>query len=181
LEWAELHVNWEPWQWWMILWSDETWVTGGRHHRKWVTRKVGEELDPTCVVDKVPKKREWMFWACFSGATKGPSLVWEKEWNTINNERYCERIVPLIHGWLRLNPDLQFMQDSAPGHAAGLTLEELQSRGIGPIYWPPYPPDLNSIEATWDKMKDYIEVYYPDLPGGRQHSYDQLRGIVQEA
>jgi hypothetical protein len=25
LGWAELHVNWEPWQWWRILWSDETW------------------------------------------------------------------------------------------------------------------------------------------------------------
>jgi hypothetical protein len=32
-------------------------VTGGRHYRKWVTRNVGEELDPTSVVDKVPKKR----------------------------------------------------------------------------------------------------------------------------
>lgn len=30
-------------------------------------------------------------------------------------------------------------------------------------------------------MKDYIEVCYPKLPGGRQRSYDQLRGIVQEA
>jgi hypothetical protein len=30
-------------------------------------------------------------------------------------------------------------------------------------------------------MKDYIEVHYPDLPGGRQPTYEQLRGIVQEA
>jgi hypothetical protein len=30
-------------------------------------------------------------------------------------------------------------------------------------------------------MKNYIEVYYPDLPRGRQRSYDQLRGIVREA
>lgn len=147
----------------------------------WVTRKVGEELDPTCVIDKVPKKRGWMFLACFSGATKGASLFWEKEWKTINKDRYCERIIPLIHGWLRLDPDLQFIQDSAPGHAAALTLEDLQSRGIEPIYWPPYSPDLNPIEAIWDKMKDYIEVYYLDLPRGRQRSCDQLRGIVQEA
>jgi hypothetical protein len=30
-------------------------------------------------------------------------------------------------------------------------------------------------------MKDYIEQHYPDLPGGRQYSYDQLRSIVCEA
>jgi hypothetical protein len=42
-------------------------------------------------------------------------------------------------------------------------------------------PDLNPIEAIWDKIKDYIEVYYPDLPGGRQRSYNQLRGIAQKA
>ena len=30
-------------------------------------------------------------------------------------------------------------------------------------------------------MKDYIEARYPDLPGGKQYTYDRLRGIVQEA
>ena len=57
LQWANEHVDWELWQWWLILWSDETWVTGGRHRRRWVTRQAREELDPTCVVDKVKKKR----------------------------------------------------------------------------------------------------------------------------
>jgi hypothetical protein len=104
---------------------------------KWVTWKVGKELDPTCVIDDVSKKPGCMFWACFSGQTKGPCLFWEKEWKTINKERYCERIVPLIHKWLSLNPNLHFMQDSAPGHVAGLTLNKLQERRITPIYWPP--------------------------------------------
>jgi hypothetical protein len=30
-------------------------------------------------------------------------------------------------------------------------------------------------------MKDYIEINYPDLPGGRQYTYEQLREIVREA
>jgi len=30
-------------------------------------------------------------------------------------------------------------------------------------------------------MKNYIESCYPDLPSGRQRTYDQLREIVQEA
>lgn len=179
--WAEAHLNWTPEEWWTILWSDETWVTGGRHRRVWITRRPGEELDDTCLVDKVRKKRGWMFWGCFSGVSKGPCLFWEKEWKSINKESYCERIVPLVHGWLRLNPSLVFMQDGAPGHSAAYTQAELEERGIHPIFWPAFSPDLNPIEAVWNKMKDYIENCYPDLPAGRQRTYDQLRQIVQEA
>lgn len=180
-EWAEAHINWQPAEWWNILWTDETWVTGGNHRKIMVTRQVGEEFEDTCIVDKVRRKRGWMFWACFSGILKGPSLFWEKEWNTINKESYCERIVPLVDGWLRINPHLQFMQDGAPGHSAAYTIEELQSRGITPIFWPAYSPDLNPIEAVWNKMKDYIQENYPDPAGGKQRPYDELRVIVQEA
>ncbi|KAK1914935.1 hypothetical protein P3342_011863 [Pyrenophora teres f. teres] len=74
LTWAEEHLSWTLAQWNTILWSDETCVTGGRHMRTWVTRMRGEAFDPTCLVDKVQRKRGWMFWACFSSSTKGPSL-----------------------------------------------------------------------------------------------------------
>ena len=30
-------------------------------------------------------------------------------------------------------------------------------------------------------MKDYIEAHYPDLPGERQRTYDELRRIVNDA
>jgi hypothetical protein len=30
-------------------------------------------------------------------------------------------------------------------------------------------------------MKDYIELYHPDLPAGRQRTYDQLWAIVKVA
>ena len=32
-EWAKEHVNWTMEQWYSILWTDETWITGGRHTR----------------------------------------------------------------------------------------------------------------------------------------------------
>jgi transposase len=122
-----------------------------------------------------------MFWGCFSGGVKGPCLFWAKEWGSINKERYCERIVPLVHRWLRMHPELVFMQDGAPGHSAAFTVEELGQRGIYPMFWPAFSPDLNPIEAVWNKMKDWIEAHYLDLPAGKQRTYDQLCEMVREA
>ena len=53
-----------------------------------------------------------------------------------------------------MNPELFFMQDNAPGHAAEYTIQELKDRGIPVIEWPPYSPDLNPIEVVWNIMKD---------------------------
>jgi len=177
LAFAHEHVNWTKEQWCLILWSDETWVTGGRHRKQWVTRKAGEELSNTCVVEKIRKRKGWMFWGCFAGGVKGPCLFWEKEWGSINKISYCERIVPLIHEWIRMNPHLHFMQDGAPGHSAASAKEELSERGIITIFWPAYSPDLNPIETIWNWMKDYIERVY----GDKEHSYDNLRIYVKEA
>jgi transposase len=73
------------------------------------------------------------------------------------------------------------MQDGAPGQSAAFTIDELRDRGITPIFWPAFSPDLNPIEAVWKKMKDWIELHHPDLPAGKQRTYNQLREIVREA
>ena len=63
-----------------------------------VTRRQGEEEDPTCIVEKYRKKGGWMFWGCFSGVSgKGPGLFWEKNWGIINEATYREHTVPLIN------------------------------------------------------------------------------------
>ncbi len=102
LAWAYEHLNWTKKQWQTILWSDETWVNGSRHRRIWVTRRSHEEYDFTCIVPRLPKKSEWMFWEGFSRSTKELCVFWEKEWSKINKEFYCEHIVSVIHGWMRM-------------------------------------------------------------------------------
>ncbi len=82
----------------------------------------------------------------------------------------------LIDGWIRTHPELQLMQDHAPGHAAEYTQEELKQRQIKIIEWPPYSLDLNPIENVWCWIKDYLQRHYPE-----KMSYDQLRAAVKEA
>ena len=185
LQWALDHADWTINQWKLILWSDETWVTAGRHKKTYVTRKQGEELEETCIVQRVKEKAGWIFWGCFHGFTKAISLFWEKDWGTISQETYCERTVPLIDGYLRWIAlpenggvtNLTFMHDNAPGHAAALTMQELEARGVLVIFWPAYSPDLNPIETLWGKMKDWLDDNFQD----DKCSYDVLRARVKEA
>jgi hypothetical protein len=89
-----------------------------------------------------------MFWGSFHGRTKGLSLFWEKNWGSINQRIYCERVVPRIHEWMSMHPGLLFMQAGASSHTARATKELMASLGIYPIEWPPFSPDLNPIESV---------------------------------
>lgn len=68
------------------------------------------------------------------------------------------------------------MQDNTPGHRARATQEEIEERGIHPIFQPANSPDLNPIKAVWNLMKDYIAKHYLE-----KISYNQLRVAVKEA
>ncbi|KAI1000063.1 hypothetical protein K3495_g8135 [Podosphaera aphanis] len=64
LEFATEHLDWNKEDWMRVLWTDETWVTDGRHSI-WITRKVDENFDATCVISNIRKKIGWMFWGSF--------------------------------------------------------------------------------------------------------------------
>lgn len=111
LVWALEHINWIQKQWYNILWSDETWVTGETHWKVYVTQQMNEELNSSCIVKKISQRTEWMFWGCFADITKGLCLFWEKKWDTINKKIYQDHVMPLIHDWIRyvLPPTLQLL------------------------------------------------------------------------
>ena len=136
----------------------------------------------TCLKTTPVHQYGWMFRGSFHGNSKDPCLFWEKEWGSINSKSYCERIVPIVDGYVHLmrhnNCYLQLMQDGAPGHASSNTSFKLQSHHIFPIFWPPFSPDLNPIEMVWNWMKDWIQIHYPD---DKDLSSDQLRQAVRVA
>lgn len=75
-----------------------------------------------------------------------------------------------------MHPWLQFMQDNARGHSASATQKDLLERGIRPIFWPAFSPDLNLIETIWNMMKNWIVNNCPE-----KMSYDHLRKAVRDA
>jgi len=173
--WAYEHFWRSIEQWNNVLWTDEIWVTEGQYRNAYVTRIKDEEFDPICIQEKIRKKKGWMFWRCFARKVKKPCLFWEKDWDSICQESYCEGTVPVIHEWLRINTHLQLIQDGAPEHAAGETNKEPASCGIKPVFWPALSPDLDPIETVWNKMKDYLQHHF-----GENLSYNQLGVAVRE-
>ncbi|VCU40576.1 Bgt-50956 [Blumeria graminis f. sp. tritici] len=79
-----------------------------------------------------------------------------------------------------MRPWLSVMQDNAPSRTAASTMEDMSQRLIQPIFWLANSPDLNPIEAFWNRMKDYIQHHCPNLGGGKQRTHDSLRKIVKE-
>ncbi|KAK4120555.1 hypothetical protein N657DRAFT_658449 [Parathielavia appendiculata] len=103
-----------------ILWTDETWVTGSPHREQYITRRPGEESDPTCI-------------GKINAETYGVYTI-----------PVIHGSVQLYKEQLSKNPIL--MQDGAPGHTATEIKEDLRERGITMMEWPPFSSDLNPID-----------------------------------
>ncbi len=121
-----------------------------------------------------------MFWGCISGKYgKGPGMFQEKAWGSINEASYYEHTVPVIWRYIwRVIPtprSLQFQQDGGPGHNAKGSLAWMKERGIVPIFWPTFSPDLSPIEALQERIKNILSSLDPEV----HRSYPRLRAAVQ--
>lgn len=162
LEFAREALNWTKERVMNQIFSDEVWAMGGAHTASYVTvRQDGSDrYAPENLQHKYRKLPAWMFFGTIYKGRKGPAIFWEKEWGSINSERYDEHILPLIEGLMLEYPDLIFMQDNAPSHRSHLTVWNLQRRRIRNIKWPPWAQDLNLIEHIWSWMKNWMQKHY---------------------
>lgn len=128
-----------------------------------------------------------MVWACFAGNIKGPLVIWDPDWGSINSESYCQHIVPLVHGftdwlWDNYGIDALFMQDGAPSHNSEATTTELYDRDINieDAWHPSMSPDLNPQENIWDWLKDDVsrQCGITNIPPSR---HDLLRQYINNA
>ena len=148
-----------PEDWDSVIWTDETWATGNPTWKQWIT--IHNTEDPATWSLIRTKSFGWMFWGCFAGMKKGPSIFWEKDWGGITAHKYIFFILPLARAFFHDNADiLHFMHDNAPPHRADITQDALELMGLSTFSWPANSPDLNPIENLWAYMKNWIEREY---------------------
>jgi hypothetical protein len=105
------------------------------HRLQFVTRRQGEENDPTCIQEKIRKKRVRCFGAAFQ-ACLAKDLACSGRRNRgqlINTSIKSIHFLLLTHGYIengRRGIELLFMQDRALGHAAQSTQANIRTHGI---------------------------------------------------
>ena len=67
------------------------------------------------------------------------------------------------------------MHDNASVHTARIVTAILRDLEVRVMIWPPYSPDLNSIENLWAHMKAEIYRLHPDL----EHALDTEETLQQ--
>jgi len=97
-----------------------------------------------------------MLFGCISYEKKGFIAMIE---GTINKEKYVEMIDTLIKPFLdsHQHPErMIFIQDNAPPHKAGVSMDRLAELRIKLVPHPPYSPDQNPIELLWAYLERKI-------------------------
>jgi hypothetical protein len=57
-------------------------------------------------------------------------LLWEKDWETINEGSCSGIIIPIVDEILQEHPELYFQQDNIKGHSSKFTLSVFERAGI---------------------------------------------------
>lgn len=73
-----------------ICFIDEIWAIGGAHTDSWVTvlDNGSKKYLPAYIKHKYSKLLAWLFHGSIVDGHKGPCCFWEKEWETVNAEKY---------------------------------------------------------------------------------------------
>jgi len=89
----------------------------------------------------------------------------------INSDKYiellCSNFLPYVDALINDGAmNITFQQDNATPHTAKKSHawmeEEFKEREIELMVWPPYSPDMSSIENLWAHLKLELHRQYPD-------------------
>jgi len=155
--------------------------------REWVFGTPDQKWDRNKVTE-MPNGKPFsiMIWGAFWGSGRSDLYLLDRDFefkkHGYSAASYIQILDHNLAGIWELG--LVFMQDNAPIHRVRKSKLWFQEMGIEVMEWPPYSPDLNSIENLWALLKKEVYKVYPDLDslkGKGDEAETQLFQILQKA
>jgi hypothetical protein len=155
LAWANRYAHFVLEDWKQVKWSDECSVERGEGIKPiWTFRKPSEQLyNHDIKAKRTGKSVKKMFWAGFGYDIRTELVPLDGDPNSSRGGVTAKVIYDLyqdqLPGFIQAG-DI-FMQDNAAVHTARIIYGLLEELGVNIMIWPPYSPDLNTIESDEDK------------------------------
>ena len=117
MQWAKEHIEWSEDQWKQVIWSDESRISlFGSDRRKYVRRRVGEELHPECFLASAKNPTSVMVWGCMTAGGIGSLHVID---GILNGRKYINdileaKLLPSIRDQFPNNVPLMFSRIQLP-------------------------------------------------------------------
>ena len=189
-EWAERVRDYTYEKWLKVFWSDESTVERGKGIRREYTFTRPKVQIPTRDVQtfSAHKGVKQMFWAAFSGYGRRTGLI--PLFRRDDSPRGGINRWVILDLYQRILPTLMngvegaiFQQDNAPVHTAYVVRDWLAEQEFEIMDWPPYSPDLNSIENLWALLKAKIYEMHPEIKDmeDNEETLEYLTIAAQEA
>ncbi|UYV80559.1 hypothetical protein LAZ67_19000614 [Cordylochernes scorpioides] len=170
LEWCRARSTWMT-EWHRVVFSDESrFCLSSDSRRVRVWRRRGERSNPAAIVERSTlRQRGIMVWGAIAYDSRSPLLRIQ---GTMTAQRYVDDVLrPVTLPYLQGVPNALYQQDNARPHTARISQQALQDVQMLP--WPPYSPDLSTIEHVWDIIGRRLHA----LPQPR--SEDELWQMVE--
>ena len=138
-------------QWRPALFTDESRFTLYRaDDRRRVYRRRGERFADACVVERDRfGDGSVMVWGGIAHRIKSQLIIVAGNMTAV---RYRDEILRPVAVPLVQQRNLILQQDNARPHVARVCQDFLANNNIAPLAWPPYSPDLTTIELMWDEL-----------------------------